>query len=347
MHHAMRHQEAEQPGMDDVAGKVAFITGGTSGIGLGIAEAMLAAGMKVAIASRERGRLDAALTQLRRYGTAVGAIQLDVTDREAMARAAAEVERRFGKVHVLCNNAGAGLVTPVAEATYRDWDWAIGVNIGGVVNGLQAFLPKIRSHGEGGHVVSTSSMSGLFLGGSAGVYSTTKYAVVGMMEGLRADLERFNIGVSVYCPGMVDTNIHESEDGRPAKFAEAGRALDAEAKLRLKTGILAAGMEPQEAGERVLRGILRNDLYILTHAEYENGLRERHEALLASMPFDDEPPVARVEVERAVGILSHPMYSAERDRRLRERALAQSSAAPKPCQYNSSDSNLRNNSSTV
>jgi NAD(P)-dependent dehydrogenase (short-subunit alcohol dehydrogenase family) len=311
-------QRGQRDWMKDLKGKVAFIAGGTTGIGLGIARALQRAGMHVAIASRNNAHLDDAIAQLSGPGNGVYPLQVDVTDRDGMAAAADEVERAFGKVHILCNNAGVGIMVPVSRATYNDWDWAVGVNIMGVVNGVRAFLPKILAHGEGGHIVSTSSMSGLFLGANAGVYSTTKYAVVGMMESLRADLESANVGVSVYCPGLVNTNFHESEAGRPAKFAEAGRELSAEAKARVKATILSNGMDPIEAGERVLRGILRNDLYILTHPEYTVGLRERFEAVLASMP-DDDPPPQRVAAERSVSILSHPIYATERDRLLAER----------------------------
>lgn len=304
--------------MKDVAGKVAFVTGGTSGIGLGIAEALVGAGMKVAIASRSTARLAQATVHLERRGGTVHPIELDVMDREAMARAADEVERVFGKVHVLCNNAGAGVGVRVSEATYNDWDWAIGVNIVGVVNGLQAFLPRIRSHAEGGHIVTTASMSGLFHAARAGVYTATKYAVVGLMEALRDDLDGSGIGVSVYCPGVVDTNFHESEDNRPARFAEPNRTLSTATKSRIKQDILAAGMNPREAGERVLQGIIGKHLYILTHAEYERGLKERFEALLASIPRGDTPPAERVQMETALSLLSGSVYVAERDRRLSE-----------------------------
>jgi NAD(P)-dependent dehydrogenase (short-subunit alcohol dehydrogenase family) len=305
--------------MRDLKGKVAFITGGSSGIGLGIAHALLDAGMRVAIGSRNPDRLHRALQDLGDREGCVHGITVDVTDRSEMARAAEEVQRVFGKVHLLCNNAGAGTIVPVCTATYNDWDWAIGVNLGGVINGLRTFLPRILAHGEGGHIVSTSSMSGLFIGGTAGVYSTTKYAVVGMMESLRGELAPRGVGVSVYCPGVVSTNFHESEDGRPAQFAEQNRAVSAETKAMIKTNFMEKGMDARDAGERVLRGILRNDLYILTHPEFKAGLRERFDAILASMPPQDRiEPTERITVERELGLLSHPVFSSERTRLLQD-----------------------------
>lgn len=268
--------------------------------------------MKVAVASRNIAHLEEAGAALEEMGGAVHTIQLDVADRAAMAAAADEVEQVFGKVHVLCNNAGTGIAVPIGGATYNDWDWALSVNLGGVINAVQAFLPKIRAHGEGGHIVSTSSMSGLFLNGNAGVYSTTKYAIVGMMEALRDELEAENIGVSVYCPGVVNTKFFASEDSRPSKFKE-NRALSAELRAQL-TSALVVGMDPREAGEYVVRGIRENRLYILSHPEYAQGVRERFEAILASMPTGVAVSDARVQFERELSLLSHSVYRKELER---------------------------------
>ena len=303
--------------MKDVAGKVAFITGGASGMGLGMARAFSAAGMQVVIADVRRDHLEQAMSHFRNGQAQVHPIQVDVADRDAMTRAADETERVFGKVHLLCNNAGVGIFGPLLEATYDDWDWGLGVNLGGVINGVQTFLPRIRSHGEGGHILTTASMSGL-LGGVAGIYATAKYAVVGFMECLRPELEPLGIGTSVFCPGLVNTRIFEAEKLRPARFASTRYQAPAEGHAEfMRTKVLPTGMDPLEAGERVLRGIRRNDLYILTHPEYEAGLRERFEAILASFPVEASPPAARVAAEAVV--LRHPMFPAERDRRLRER----------------------------
>jgi NAD(P)-dependent dehydrogenase (short-subunit alcohol dehydrogenase family) len=304
--------------MKTVTSKVAFITGGGSGIGLGMARAFHAAGMKVVIADLDQEHLDAAMAHFRAQPHTVHAIKLDVTNREAMARAADETERVFGKVHVLCNNAGVGVFGSLLEASYDDWDWALSVNLGGAINGVQTFLPRMLAHGEGGHIVTTSSMSGL-LACIGGIYITTKYALVGYMETLRLELASHGIGVSVLCPGLVNTAIFEGENSRPARYRNTRfRALvsDAQGDV-MREQVLPTGMDPMEIGRRVLQGMQRNDLYILTHPEYEPGLRERFDAILASFPAET-PPAARVAA--SAGVLRHPMFAAERDRRLAQRS---------------------------
>lgn len=305
--------------MKNVEGKVAFITGGASGMGLGMARVLVRAGMKVVIADIRRDHLEQALTHFKSAERSVHAIELDVADRAAMVRAADETERVFGKVHVLCNNAAVGILGPATEATFDDWDWGLSVNVGGVVNGVQIFLPRIRVHGEGGHIVTTASMGGIFAAGTAAIYNMSKYAVVGYMEALRSELEPLGIGVSAFCPGLVNTNIHEVEQLRPAKFGDTTSRDAARARAGImKEKVLPAGMDPMEAGERVLRGIRNNDLYILTHPEYEQGIRDRFEAILASIPVErEQPPAARVAAESMV--LRNPIFAAERDRKLRER----------------------------
>jgi NAD(P)-dependent dehydrogenase (short-subunit alcohol dehydrogenase family) len=305
--------------MKNIEGKVAFITGGASGMGLGMARVFVRAGIKVVIADVRRDHLDQALMHFKGVERSVHAIELDVADRAAMLRAADETERVFGKVHILCNNAAVGIIGPAIDATFDDWDWGLGVNIGGVVNGVQTFLPRIRAHGEGGHIVTTASMGGIFAAGVAPIYNTSKYAVVGYMEALRPELEPLGIGVSAFCPGLVNTNIHEVEQLRPAKFGDTNSRDAAVARASImKEKVLPAGMDPMEIGERVLRGIRNNDLYILTHPEYEQGIRDRFEAILASMPVErEQPPAARVAAESMV--LRNPIFAAERDRKLRER----------------------------
>lgn len=305
--------------MKEVEGKVAFVTGGNSGIGLGITCAFAEAGMKVAITYRTKKNLDEAMQYLEKYGDRIHAINVDVTDRAGVAKAAEETVRVFGKVHVLVNNAGVGIIVPLTKATYDDWDWGIGVNLNGVFNCVHTFLPYLMAHNEGGQIVTTSSMSGLVAAGSAGVYTTSKFAVVGMMEALRHELADTNIGVSVYCPGLVNSNIAFSERNRPQELSETGMRLDPRfAPLPSGEGAPPPpGMDPFEAGQRVLRGIRNNDLYILTHPEFEQGIRDRNEALIASIPRG-EPPVPKERLAAEQVVLRGPAYIAERDRKLCE-----------------------------
>src|SRR5215510_14667576 len=289
--------------MNDVKDKVAFITGGASGIGLGLAKVFAREGMKVVIADIRRDHLDKAMASFDNQD-AVHAIELDVSDREAVSRAASETERVFGKVHILVNNAGIGLGGRLNLATYDDWDWIMNVNLWGVINGVQTFLPRILAHGEGGHIVTTSSMSGFLPTFGAGLYITTKFAVVGLSEALRTELAGDNIGVSVLCPGPVQTNIAESGLTRPAHFSNPGYAETD--KMRVAHSVSSVYMDPMKVGERVLEGILRNDLYIFTHPEFRDGIKSRCDAVLAAFP-DEEPDPARVA---AIGfLLSNPIYS--------------------------------------
>jgi NAD(P)-dependent dehydrogenase (short-subunit alcohol dehydrogenase family) len=277
-----------QAPLAEVSGKVAFVTGGSSGIGLGLARALRAAGMKVAFTWRREDHRDQALDLLGRGDPDVLAIRLDVTDRAGWVAAADEVERAFGRVHLLACNAGVGIRAGAAEATFKDWDWGLGVNLGGVINGITVMLPRMRVHGEGAHLVATCSSSGLVVGGGIGIYITSKFAVMGLMESLRDELAGANVGVSVFCPGFVKSNLLESEKMRPAGLVNAvakpstnAPSADEEAMMRK---FMAVAMDPVAAGERVLAGIRRNDLYIFTHQEFEQATRERMEALLASFP---------------------------------------------------------------
>jgi NAD(P)-dependent dehydrogenase (short-subunit alcohol dehydrogenase family) len=309
--------------MKNVEGKVAFVTGGDSGIGLGIARAFVDAGMKVVITYRTQAHLDEAQKYLQSAGNRVHAINLDVTDRAGMEKAAAETLRVFEKVHVLVNNAGVAIIGGLSTATYDDWDWGMGVNVNGVFNGIRAFLPRIQAHGEGGQVVATSSLAGLLGHGIAGVYTASKFAVVGMMEALRAELEGTNIGVSVFCPGVVNTNIGSSNRNRPSTLADSGFKPDPKMMARMQESMKQMrgpppGMDSLEAGQRVLKGVRNNDLYILTTPEFEEDFRARGEAILASLPTDVNAPEARVTMGRM--ILGKTVYAAERDRRRCERA---------------------------
>src|SRR6185312_2754961 len=210
----------EDARMKDFRDKVAFVTGGASGIGFGIVETFLEAGMRVAIGDLRQDHLDTALARLAESGSKgrVHGVPVDVSDRAAVARAADETEKRFGKIHVIVNNAGVGVEGPLRRATYDDWDFGLGVNLGGVVNGIQTFVPRIKAHGEGGHVVNTASMAAFIASVVAGIYCTTKFAIRGLSEALRWSLLPHNIGVSMLCPGLVNSAIYESEKIRPAQL---------------------------------------------------------------------------------------------------------------------------------
>jgi len=309
--------------MKDVEGKVAFITGGDSGIGLGIARAFTDAGMKVVITYRTKAHLDEAMKYLQSAGNRVHAINLDVTDRAGMEKAAAETVHLFEKIHVLVNNAGVGVIGGLSKATYDDYDWAMGVNVTGVFNGIRTFLPHIQAHGEGGQVVATSSLAGLLGHGPAGVYTASKFAVVGMMEALRAELDGSTIGVSVFCPGIVNTNIGSSARNRPSTLADAGFKPDPKMLAQMQAAMKEMrgpppGMDALEAGQRVLRGVRNNDLYILTTPEFEKEFQARGEAIVASLPTDVNAPEGREAMGRM--ILGKTVYATERDRKRCERA---------------------------
>ena len=276
--------------MQNLPGKTAFITGGASGIGLGIAKALLGAGMNVAIADIRDDHLAAAEAELA-GGDRVLPIKLDVTDRAAFAAAADAAEAKFGKIHVLCNNAGVAVVGPTELATFADWDWVMGVNVGGTINGIVTILPRILAHGEGGHIVCTASMSGLVPVGGTTIYSSGKAAVTSMMECMRPELEPRGVICSAFCPGAVQSNIAEAGKTRPADLSETGYA---EADKRRASGgnFMHLFQTKEEVGQRVLQGILNDELYILTHSEFLTGVRERGEATTAAvqthLPENDE-----------------------------------------------------------
>ncbi len=289
--------------MDKVEGKVAFITGGASGIGFGMARVFLRNGMKVAIADIRQDHLDEAAAALK-GSNAVHFIKLDVTDRAAMAAAADETERVFGKVHVLCNNAGVGILGGSKRATFDDWDWGMGVNLGGVINGVQTFVPRIMAHGEGGHIVNTSSMAGVLPGGAATIYVTAKAAVLGMSELLRQELAPEHIGVTALCPGPITTNIHEVSTLRPDKYKNSGLG-EVEAALAARQPS-PVWMNPIEVGQMVLDAIRRDLAFVFTHNEFKEGVAQRFAATLNAFP---RGPVDEEKAKRFGFPTSNPLYA--------------------------------------
>lgn len=287
--------------MKEFKGRGAFITGGASGIGLALARVFGKAGMRVVIADLRADHLDEAMAVLGGDGVKAHAVQLDVSDRKAMPKAADEAERFCGKIHLLCNNAGVNIIRPMEEATYEDIDWLINVNLGGVFNGLVTFLPRIKVHGEGGHVINTSSVAGLITGPGTAIYSATKFAIRGLSDALRYDLAPHKIGVSVLCPGTVSTRLYESETNRPDRFMgdvdEAVRSRRAGTEQIFRK-VLPLGMDPMQVATRTLECVRKNDFYILSHVEMEQQLRDSCDELFAALP-DETPDPERVALEES------------------------------------------------
>lgn len=280
--------------MQDFAGKTAFITGGARGIGLGMARAFLGAGMKVAIADVSLEALDEAVAVLEPGGH-VAALQLDVRDRGAFARVADEAQRLLGPVSVLCSNAGINFMGPLAKATYDDWDYILGTNVGGAVNAVTTFLPRLLAQKGERHIVITSSIHGVFTAPMAGVYATSKYALTGLGESLRADLAGQGVGVSILIPGPIRTDIFQHADELRAEgSATGGVPIVPPGVDQKETPIYRMAMEADEVGLRVLDGIRRNDLYIMTHADYGPVLAARAAAMQAALP-DEAAPAGRAE----------------------------------------------------
>ncbi len=301
--------------MKDFKGKVAFITGGASGIGLGIAKVCAKYGMKVIIVDMRQEALDEAIAYFKKNNLPAHAIKLDVTDRAAYVKAADEAEKVFGKIHLLVNNAGVGSGGGAIEKlTYKDWDYSMGVNIGGVINGCMTIIPRIIKHGEGGHIVSTSSTCGIIGARNFSIYCTTKFAVAGLMESLAGELESKGIGASVLIPGAVATNLGQTSfANRPAHLRTEGEAPPPpppppKAGEPQKPNFMTVAMDPVETGERVIRGIINNDIFIITHPEFKAGFEARNKALMRAIP--DEPRNdTRLAVLKDLGdIFYNPVY---------------------------------------
>jgi NAD(P)-dependent dehydrogenase (short-subunit alcohol dehydrogenase family) len=267
--------------MKHIAGKVAFVTGGASGIGLGMVKTFLRHDMKVVVADIRSDHLDGARKELN-AGSSVHFRQLDITDRNSMRDAADEAERIFGRVHVLCNNAGVGALGDVRNYTYSDWDWCLQVNLGGVVNGIQTFLPRFLEHGEPSHIVNTSSMGALLPMPGGAAYIAAKSAVSGLTEALRSDLDGSNVGVTLLIPGPTRTNIHEVAKLRPERYSDSGlREMEMQLAERTPPQVW---LDPLAVGELVLDAIVKDRLFVITHNEFVEGVRQRFDATLTGFP---------------------------------------------------------------
>ena len=286
--------------MTNVAGKVAFITGGGSGVGFGQAAVLGRAGCKVAIADVRRDHLDEAAARLGAKGVEVQPLLLDVTDRAAYRRAADEVEAGLGPVQLLCNTAGVSQFGPIQDATDDDWEWQIDVNLRGVINGLRIFLPRMLERGDDCHIVNTASMSAFVALPRTGIYCTTKMAIRGLSECLAMDLEQTNVRVSLLCPGAVNTNIHEAVLTRPKRLAKTGYyGSDPAVFARLKS-VIEVGMEPETLAGHVLAGIESNAFYILPYPEFRETLEEIHARVMASLARPEDDPEYEKRVAHGV-----------------------------------------------
>jgi len=273
--------------MTDVQGRTAFITGGANGIGLGIARGLARAGARLVLADVDDEALARAKVELEPVAP-VQTFRLDVRDREAYARTADAAERAQGPVSLLFNNAGVAGGAAAHRMTYELWDWGLGINLYGVVNGVQTFLPRMVERGQGGHIVNTASGAGLAATGSGALYTTAKYGVVGLSESLHGELASARIGVSVLCPGPVATDIVR----RTAEMAPNAGGLrtpeqDAEAAARRERSarwLHRDGVDIDTVGEMVLSAVRAERLYILTDRFVEPLIKARTQALLDALP---------------------------------------------------------------
>ncbi len=299
---------AQAPTITDVKGKVAYITGASSGIGLGIARVLHEAGAKVVIGYIDEKQVAEALMLFPANDPRVQAIRHDVMDRDAWEHTADEIEKRFGPLHILVNNAGVGLQAPASTGTYKDWEWGLGVNFWGPIHGIHTYIPRMLASKQGSQIVTTTSTSGILPGSGAGIYTVSKIAAVGLMEELRHELHETNIGTTAFVPGLTATNIGRSEDYRPAALKNEGppavapgaqpRPAGAAGQPRAprpapNPSLPPAAVRPQDplvVGRFVLDGILHNDLFIVAQPEYRQGVEARCSALLDSMvPFKPLP----------------------------------------------------------
>ncbi|MDR0937513.1 MAG: SDR family NAD(P)-dependent oxidoreductase [Oscillospiraceae bacterium] len=297
--------------LKELKGKTAFVTGAASGIGQGIARACGNAGMNVILVDLRAKALDEAAVWFAEKGYPHHTIELDVTDRAAYAKAADNAEAKFGKVHLLVNNAGVEVpMVPLWKSTYDDIDFITGVNIHGVLNGIVTFVPRMLNYGEAAHVVNTSSQSGLSVVPGATLYNLTKAAVAAMTETLKGDLKGTNVDASVFAPGPVEGNLSKtSYEVRPASLGNKAEVPAFAPPPPPAEVSPTAGFTPQptldfskatitalEAGERVLNGVQRGDLYIFTHPEFAPGIKNKYEAMLRAYPAETKIDPVRTQI---------------------------------------------------
>ncbi len=294
--------------MIDFTGRTAFVTGGANGVGIGLVRALLAEGCKVAMADIRQDAIDAALKTM--DNQEVMGVQVDVSSRDAMAKAADEVEAKFGPVTLLFNNAGVNLFQPVEDSSWSDWDWLMGVNLHGPINGCMTFAPRMIAHGQGGYIVNTASMAGWLAAGSPGIYNTTKFAVRGLSESLRYSLAPKGIGVSCVCPGLVKSYIYASDDIRPKELMADAKPVNTENVERL-AGMHEVGMEPDVIAARILQGMRENQAYIFPMPDHREELADYFQEVLAD--YRDYPQDPGYDQRIAIEAFRRKSYKEARE----------------------------------
>ena len=287
--------------MKNLANKTAFVTGASAGIGYALAEALGRAGMRVMLAGINEHNLDGALAKLRSAGITAERVQCDVGSRASVQNAALATIAKFGKVHVLCNNAGVGTFGEIGSIPESDWEWVIRVNLMGVVHGTEIFAPLLAQHGEGGHIVNTSSIAGLLAGPGSEPYAATKFAVVAMSEGWRVQLAPRGVGVSVLCPAFVRTSIGSGQRNRPG-----GPRRGAEERSSVLNQLIDAGMDPKMLAARVLEAIRDDELYIFTHPELKGAVEGRFNAILEAFDRAAKSPALKDHKPQDLSALMGP-----------------------------------------
>lgn len=288
-------------------GKTAFITGAASGMGRGMARVFAQNGINIALADIDLPTLEEARNEVAQYGVEAIAYLLDVSDRAQVYEIADAVERDFGKVHIVCNNAGVGSGAPSLDETPDEiFDWMFAVNTMGPIHGFKAFAPKLKKHGEGGHIVNTASIAGVRIapGMNNGIYAGTKFAVVALSFAMQDAMAPHGIGVSVLCPAGVDTNIYKAGRVRPDRFGGPFEREISPVMARL----LKEGLSPDQVGQYVFRAIQDGDFFIFTHPETRQWVEEWHGRVMQGFNRADE-------LRHALGINAAPQQDPSKMRR--------------------------------
>jgi NAD(P)-dependent dehydrogenase (short-subunit alcohol dehydrogenase family) len=281
---AIVSRSREEAAVEDLNGRVAVVTGAASGIGAGLARALAREGMHVVLADIELAPAQALARELEKTGVRALAVRTDVTRADDCEALAAHAVSELGAVHLLCNNAGVCMGGPIQAMTERDWRWVLSVNLEGVVNGCRAFVPRLLAGGGPAHILNTASVGGFLAGGSLGLYTVSKFAVVAFSESLAQDLAPHGIGVSILCPGATRTNLGTAARNRPAAL---GRA---EGGMQVIEAMMEAGMDPLEVGRHAVRGIRENALYVFTDSVFKPVIESRFARVLAALDRAGQAP---------------------------------------------------------